>query len=168
MEWYEIAILIITFFIFLFVLLLIFRTLKYNSIKKMIKNIIYDKYPNVEIHTFKQEDVFQFEFFKEQRYLIKLIDMNPKNEVIITNSEKVVINDDIKGWKRSSKPHFVPSIKDFIKISDAIKIVLIYPNCHNITKYINECDVFTVEKHEKIDDLYYIRFTQFSDFLIKH
>jgi len=167
MEWYEILIMILAVILLMSIFFLGFRILRYKNTKKIISNIIKEKYPDINLKMYKQDNIYQFEFETDKRYLIKLLDINPKNEVIITNSEKVVINDDIKGWKRSTKPNFVAGIKEFIKMKNAIKIVLIYPDCHNITKYINESDVFLAAKFQKIDGLYYIRFGELIEFLNK-
>lgn len=168
MDWYEVVILILAIILFIAISLLGFRILRYKNIKETLSSIIKEQFSDIELKSYKPDNIYQFEFETDKRYLIKVIDINPKNEVIITNSEKVVINDDIKGWKRSTKPNFVAGIQELIKIKDAIKIVLIYPNCHNITKYINESDVFLVDKFQKIDDLYYIRFRELADFLNSH
>ena len=171
MEWYEIILLILAVLLVVSIILLGIRRLRYKMINENIEMIIKKQYPDIEVIKHKNRMVYQIEFIKEKKYLIKLIDMKPRSEVIITNSERVVVNDDIKGWKRSTKPNFVGGIKEFIKIKsdiELVKIILIYPNCHNITKYINESDVFLVEEFQEIDGLFYIRFRDLMEFLKKH
>jgi hypothetical protein len=171
MEWYEIVLLVLAILLVFAITLLGIQILRYKTINENIEKVIKKHYPNIEITKYKAQMIYQLEFETEKRYIIKLIDMKPQSEVIITNSERVVVNDDIKGWKRSTKPNFVAGIKEFIKIeskSELVKIVLIYPNCHNITKYINESDVFLVKKFQKVNDIYYLRFRDLAEFLEKH
>ena len=124
------------------------------------------KEPNITLKNNK--DIYQIAVKSSIEILIKIIDMSPKDEVIITNSSKVVINDDISGWRKSSKPNFVSGINEFIKLkteNESIKIILFYPDCHKIIKYKNESDVFVVEKNQKIDDIYYLKFQELEEFM---
>ncbi|MDC7242605.1 MAG: hypothetical protein PQJ44_01170 [Sphaerochaetaceae bacterium] len=170
MEWYEILLILIALIIIIYVLIIVFSKIRYRNILKAVTSVINNQYPNANIITKSPEDIYQIGFIQEKEYLIKIIDMNPKHEVIITNSERVVINDDIKGWKRSTKPNFVDGIKDFMKYNnnnELIKIVLLYPSCYNITKYINESDAFKVKEFQEIDSIYYLRFKNLIKFLKK-
>ena len=124
------------------------------------------KKPNITLKNYR--DIYQIAVKSSIEILIKIIDMSPKDEVIITNSSKVVINDDISGWKKSSKPNFVSGVKEFIKLeteNESIKIILLYPDCHKILKYKNESDVFVVDKNQKIDDIYYLKFKELEEFI---
>ncbi|HOO44208.1 MAG TPA: hypothetical protein PKU69_03965 [Bacillota bacterium] len=166
MEWYEILLVVLTSFIFLFFLQDMIKRSRYAKIVIKITSVIKERFDAHQLHIHHAEDAYQFEF---GGYLIKLIDMNPANEVIITNSDRVVINHDIKNWKRSTKPHFVAGMKEFMEYqvpgTDLTKIVLIYPSCHNITKYINESDCHLVEKYQKIDGMYFIKYQDLKEFL---
>ncbi|MCK5731653.1 MAG: hypothetical protein KAH13_01405 [Tenericutes bacterium] len=149
----------------------IFKVVRYKNVIANISNVIMDN-ANEPIVTLKNHgDIYQMSYQSSNEFLIKIIDMSPKDEVIITNSNKVVINDDISGWRKSSKPNFVSGIKEFIKLKskeEVIKIILLYPDCHRIIKYKNESDVFIVEKNQKIDNIYYIRFKDLGEFIKKH
>ncbi|MBI9009753.1 MAG: hypothetical protein JEZ05_06965 [Tenericutes bacterium] len=171
MKWYEIVLLILAIAIVASMLLLWIKTLRYKTIIENIEKKIQGIYQNVSFTRFKANMTYQTEVKTDKLYLIKIIDMNPHHEVIITNSEKVVVNDDIKGWKRSSNVEFVAGMKEFMNLKsekELVKIVLIYPNCHNITKYINESDAYRVEYNKKVDDLYFVKYTELEQFLKKH
>lgn len=141
-----------------------------NIINKTIEviNTSLEK-PEIELYPF--DNLYQIKLLSNKEYLIKILSMSPKHELIITNSNKVIINDDPKNFKRSAKPDFVSGIKEFSRLNlDKlyIKIVLIYPDCHNITKYINESDVITVDSNKKIDDIYFVKFNKLEEFLRNH
>lgn len=169
--WYEYLLGILGLIIVILMFYFGFRILRINIVRDRIKEIILSEHHNVEITTHKVNYLYHLEFVKEKQYLIKVIDINPRYEVIITNSDKIVINDDIKNWKRSTKPHFVPGVREFFKLETdipTVKVIVVYPNCHNITKYINECDAFKVDKYQKVDGVYFIKFPELGDFLKKH
>jgi|AntAceMinimDraft_17_1070374.scaffolds.fasta_scaffold167824_1 hypothetical protein len=171
MEWYEIILLVLAFLLVISMFLLGIKILRYKTLNENIEKVIKEYHPDVEVVKYKAQMTYQLKFRTDKLFLIKIIDMNPRNEVIITNSEKVVVNDDIKGWKRSSQVSFVAGIKEFIDMKselELIKIVLIYPNCHNMTKYINESDAYKVDNSKKVDDLFFVKYTELGDFLKKH
>ncbi|MCK4551651.1 MAG: hypothetical protein KAU02_01950 [Tenericutes bacterium] len=148
-----------------------YKAMRYKKIISDISNVIIANVnePNLTIKTI--DDIYQISYQSNNEILIKIIDMSPKDEVIITNSGKVVINDDISGWKKSSKPNFVNGIDEFIKLKsekEAIKIIVLYPDCHKIIKYKNESDVFVVEKNQKIDNIYYLKFKDLDEFIKKY
>lgn len=102
-------------------------------------------------------------------YLIKPVWFNPKHELIITNRLFWCINDDPKSWKRSSKPVLVDHVKGFLEYevstSKLIKrVAIILPDCHNITRYLNESDVELVTPKKEAYGVYFVRGPQFDDF----
>jgi NADH:ubiquinone oxidoreductase subunit 5 (subunit L)/multisubunit Na+/H+ antiporter MnhA subunit len=170
MEWYEVGLLILAIVLVIAVVLLGFQILRRKKFNEKIDGVINEHFSDVEITKYNTHKLYQIEFKKEKKYLIKLIDMKPQSEIIITNSEKVVVNHDIKGWKRSTKPNFVPGMTEFINLksdTELVKIVLIYPNCHNILKYINESDAYVVDMFKQVDGIFYVKFDDFDEFLKK-
>ena len=170
MEWYEILPIIL---LVIFVLSLLYFFVIGSNYNKSIADIteVFSKIQKSnEIIVRNKTDLYQIEVVGIKRFLIKTLIVNPSNEIIITNSEKVIINSDIKDWKRSTKPNFVSGISEFIKFEkkekNLIKIVLIYPDCHNITKYINESDCYVVDKSKPVDSLYFIKYKDLRDFLL--
>ncbi len=172
MLWWEILLIALAGFILLFIVYLGIKRIRYNIVMKKISDAFEITLENPSIKELKCNDVYQMEVESEKKYLVKLIDMNPRYEIIITNADRVVINADVKDWKRSTKPHFVSGIRRFMSHEkdnkNLVKIILIYPGCHNITKYINESDVFKAKKHQKIDGLYFIKFADFEEFIKNH
>lgn len=171
MEWYEILILVVSAVLILAVLQLVYRKIRFNGILKRLVNLVSETRKDLVALEYKPSESHHLEFSDGRKYYIKIIDMNPLHEVIVTNADRVVINDDIKNWRRSTKPHFIPGMAEFFALEkdnkDIVKIVLIYPGCHNITKYINESDAHIVEKFQKVDGLYFIRFGELKEFLEK-
>ncbi|XMB72834.1 hypothetical protein RJI07_02730 [Mycoplasmatota bacterium WC30] len=172
MMWWEILLVVLAGLILLFSAYFLIVKLRYNTVTKNVANVFRKMFKNANIDMLHSGDIYQMEVQTEKRYLIKLIDINPRYELIITNADRVVINENAKEWRGSSKPHFVSGIRRFMKYEQTdkniIKIVLIYPNCHNITKYTNESDAFKVKKNQKIDGLYFIKFGNLEEFLRKH
>ncbi len=172
MQWWEILLLVAALMLVILTIFLGLKRIRYQGIIERVKESFKQAGIEGEVSTFHPDDLYQIKLVNERTYLFKIIDMNPRYEVIITNAEKVVINDDIKNWRRATKPRFVSGIKAFIRESKqdltVVKIVLIYPGCHNITKYINESDCYLVDSGQKIDDLHYLRFQDLKDFMKKH
>lgn len=172
MEWWEILILTIGIICVVYVAYLVLSVKLHNKsvfIKKLDK-VINSAKEEYNIVATPSHSVHDLEIKADKDYLIKLIRINPKHEIIITNAKKVVINDDIKGWKRSTKAHFVSKMESFIDLAikdNQMKIALIYPDCYNVTKYINESDAFIVEKFQKVDGIYFIRMKELLEFLKK-
>ncbi len=170
MEWWEILILILALFIVVVAGFYYVGIIRYRRVINNTSKVILSVFEDAKIETFHFDDIYQIGFSNHKNYSIKILDMNPGHEVIITNSDKVIINENIKDWKRSTKPNFVNKMTEFIRVNNAedhVKIVLIYPGCHNITKYINESDVFVLELNQKIDQVYYVKYQDFYDFLKK-
>ncbi len=172
MDWYYIVAIIAISGILLMIGFELLKRRRYKKIveittKKFTRHFSFDS-----IKSYKPDNVFQMEFDGEKRYLIKLIDMRPSHEVVITNADNVVINENVTSWQRSTKPQFVAGMKPFLKLEkgnkSVIKVVLIYPACHNITKYINECDCYKVGKFQIVDGMYFVKYNDLDDFLSNH
>jgi len=168
MEWYEILIIALAALIIFFGFPEIWKYARFHKIVRKTTDLINSKGIKA-VTTKKQNNAHHLEFSNDKEYLIKILDMNPTHEVIVTNTDNVAINEEIKNWKRSTKPHFVPGMRQFItenkNSAKHVKIVLIYPGCHNITKYINESDAHVVSKFQKVDGTYFIRFADLEEFL---
>ncbi len=169
MEWYTYALIAVGVLVLALIIINLLKEYRYIKIIESVKQILFQHLKKGEIIEHNPEHIYHVEFQNEKAYLIKLLDMNQNHEVIITNADNVVINHDISNWKRSTKPHFVPGMKEFIKYHikdmECVKIVLIYPNCHNITKYINESDCYIVQKFQKVDGIYFLRYEELGEFL---
>lgn len=170
MQWWEIGLIVLASLGIFLVIYYAISVVRYKKIIDKTSSLISNVFSNPQIQTFKNEDLVQMTFKDKKQYSIKLIDMNIKHEIIITNSDRVIVNENIKGWKRSTKPNFVPGMREYFNNNNSgnhIKIVLIYPGCHNIIKYINESDVYIVEKYQKVDNVYFIKFPDLEEFLKK-
>lgn len=168
MKWWQILIVVLAATTILIMLYNYLSKKRYDSavlkITDTFKNILNN--PIIEIKN--RNDLYQIVIKGDKEYFVKILMMSSKHEIIITNSNKAIINEDPKNWKKSTKPNFVPGIYEFSKSSSKnalIKIVLIYPDCHNITKYINESDIISVESQMKIADMYYVRLSELENFL---
>jgi len=107
---------------------------------------------------------------EETLFLIKIIRMNPAHELIITNPSSWCINANPREWKRQSNPSRVLGVeafRDFPIGSDkkSEKVALIVPNCHNISRYLNESDVELVTMKKKVAGIRFVRFQELAEFL---
>ena len=170
MQGWQIILVIIIVISILTILYLLLHNKLYKIVTSNLIELVNDKFNYKNIEILKRSDLFNITFNDKKTYLIKLVFVNSKHEIIITNSEKVVINKDIKGWKKSTKPNFVSGIKEFInykKEESPIKIVVIYPDCYKIIKYTNESDAYIVDIYKKIDGVYYVRYVNLVELLNK-
>jgi len=102
-------------------------------------------------------------------YLIKVSQFNPKHELIITNQYYWCVNENIKNWKRSSAPDLISGVRDFVDLKidlekPVVKVSLIYPDCHNITRYLNESDVELVTYKKSAYGVFFIRYSEIELF----
>lgn len=171
MEWYEILTIVVIALSLIVVGFSLLKKRRYNKIIERVVNKFQSAFEVEEFHAYPALNVYQLEFKTDKKFLVKIIDMSPGHEIVITNADHVVINQDIAHWHRTTKPHFVAGIKDFLKlkseIEELVKIVLIYPGCYNITKYTNEHDCYLVPKYQIVDGLYFIQYRDLAGFLAK-
>ncbi|MDP3130948.1 MAG: hypothetical protein Q8N15_06450 [Bacillota bacterium] len=105
----------------------------------------------------------------EAVYLVKVVPMNPAHELILTNRLFWCVNADLKNWKRSTKPDLIPGVKAFLDDAPAttkqiVRIALVYPGCHRITRYLNESDVEIVRPDKPAEGVHFMTFDRFADF----
>ncbi|HOW37774.1 MAG TPA: hypothetical protein P5154_03120 [Candidatus Izemoplasmatales bacterium] len=108
----------------------------------------------------------------ERLILVKIVLMGPENELIITNPDFWCINSNPRTWSRSSAPVLIPGVKSFREYSPesakrVVKIGLIYPDCANISRYLNESEVELVRPTTDVNGMRIIRFPSLSDFFAK-
>jgi len=101
-----------------------------------------------------------------------MIFINPQSELIVTNPDSWCINDNPRTWNRSTPPNLVKGVAAFraLKPTDdrrLVKIGLIYPDCRNISKYLNECDVRLIKDGLEVDGVSLLRFGEISAFFHK-
>ena len=135
--------------------------------KQVVSNAILNSYPNATIDFGNLVKVH----FEDTEILIKMIQMNPRYELILTNPKKWVINENPKEWRMSGNHQFVEGVRSFVEYQNpekkVIKIALIYPQCYNISRYINESDVVLVKNQEKVDQIYFVDYPSFQDLIEK-
>ncbi|MBU1144377.1 MAG: hypothetical protein KJ971_00785 [Firmicutes bacterium] len=134
-----------------------------NKIKETISeaNIAYSKKP-IQMQVETEKNIF----------LIKIVNFNFRHELILTNKTYWCINSTPKNWKRSEVPNLIKGSKDFLDFQinstkKVIKVVLLYPDCYNITWHINESDVEVVTYQKAIFGIFFVRFNDLSLFLRK-
>ncbi len=155
---------------------LVFYYLVYYFInKKRDKNIreyFYNVLPQIELIRSK-ESYYQYSFeLNETIYLIKVLPFDLSRELIITNQYFWCINADLKGWKRSTVPDIFPGVKEFVNLKSEsgqkiIKMALILPDCHNITRYLNESDVAKVTFKDLVYGVYFVKAVELQLFFDK-
>ncbi len=104
-------------------------------------------------------------------FLIKIIKFSLNHELIITNPTHWCINRSPREWRRQSKPEIVPGVKTFLDYKPdndkrLVKIALVYPSCHNISRYLNESDVELVDYQKNINNVYFVRFIELENFFL--
>jgi len=110
--------------------------------------------------------------YQENLYLIKVLPFDLHHELIITNKYYWCMNADLKGWKRSTIPDLFPGVKEFVDFAPktdkkVIKIALIMPDCHNITRYLNESDVAKVNPKDLVYGVYFVKAVELQSFFPK-
>jgi hypothetical protein len=136
-----------------------------------IEKAIYDVVPQAIV--VKHNHFFHFQIETETNtILIKVVMFHPKHEIIITNQYYWCINNNPRNWKRSATPILVPNVKKFVdfKVQSSKKITkvgLITPDCHNITRYLNESDVEVVRPNDLVYGVHLMRLSDLPIFLQK-
>jgi hypothetical protein len=129
---------------------------------------------NIKIDLFDYDDIYQVSAETVKAlFLVKVLNLNIKQELIITNSNKWGINNNIKNFKKNTVPEFVPLVSEFLEYKSTsekpvIKVALIHPDCHNIVKYINESDAVKVNYDKPIDGVYFVKYPELRTFFEKH
>jgi len=168
MELYDILKWISVFF-FVVILAIVFYVVFHR--KRLLKKAtiaIQEAIGTVEITPLPNQ-LIRFEH-KDRLFLVKLISMNPKHELILTNPTFWCINDNPNTWKRSSTPVLIPFVKEFLNLSlesekEVVKVAMIIPGCYNITRYLNESDVELVTYKKSVHGVTFVRFDEIKDFL---
>jgi hypothetical protein len=138
-----------------------------------IKDILLKINKDIKIDLFDYDEIFQLSAeTSDEVILMKVLNINPNSEIIITNSNMWGINKNIKNFKKSTTPDFVPLVSEFIDYKTASdkpvkKIALINPDCHNITKYLNESDVIKVDMNKPVDGIYFIKYGNLANIFKK-
>jgi len=105
-------------------------------------------------------------------YLVKIVPLAGGAELILTNRLYWCRNDDPMNWKRSTKPSLVDGVAAFLDEAPAtakrvVKIALLYPTAHNVTRYLNESDVEVVTPRTSVDGVHFVPFDGLADFFSK-
>lgn len=145
------------------------RKLQIRGMKNRIEQKVKDRWAEAEITWQDKNQVFDVMVETETGvYLIKIIRMNPLHELIITNPKSWCINPHPREWRRQSKPNRVWGVESFLECQPNSqkfiqKIALIYPNCHNISRYLNESDVELVTMKHTVNQIRFVRFQELMD-----
>jgi len=172
MEPYQIILMIVGVFAILMVMIMLI----YRKITHSRKQAIQEKlqsYFSEDIFTWYHEaSSFQIQIETENKvFLVKIIPFSLNHELIITAPKSWCVNESPKAWKRSSKPELVPLVSEFMDYKPnvdkkIVKIALIYPGCHNISRYLNESDVELVSYAKPVNGIYFIRYRELDDYFI--
>lgn len=152
---------IVVFIVLVFSVKVVIRIKYVNTIKNIsakIKEII----PDGRIILYDREDIYQIQIEEENLItLVKVILSREEYEFIITNSNKWTVNNNPLQWTRKSKPMFITNSEDFINIKNADlpirKIVLIYPACKRVIRYLNESDTVMVTEKDKVMGINFVQ-----------
>jgi len=136
-----------------------------------VKAILAITFPNADIVVSHDRLSLHVAGLKQQ-YLIKIMPFQPAHELIVTNPTSWCVNDKPRDWRRSSKPILIPGVADFLAWKPLenlplVRIGVVVPGCHNITRYLNECDVEIVKPGDLVYGAYLMRLADLQDFLAK-
>lgn len=171
MEPYEIVILVGSLLLILSGVMVFVHNSVYDKRKKRINDIFKNHFMEEIINWHHDRHLFQIDIETDKAvYLVKIVPIGFQNELIITNPTYWCINSDPAEWKRSSKPKLVEGVKPFLEFDPkidkpTIKIALIYPGAHSISRYLNESDVELVDYKKAINGVFFVRFGELDDFL---
>lgn len=166
---FQVLIIIAIGFALLVVLILILASISKVKNSKIIHDKFVDIFGDNAVHVVNGQS-HQYEIETDAMiYLIKVIHFNSKHELIITNPYFWCVNESIKNWKRSSAPNLISGVNEFVDMKvksskQVVKVGLIYPDCHNITRYLNESDVELVTYKKSAYGVYFVRFSEFNLF----
>jgi len=144
-----------------------------NNYSKLVKKITKELEminPDFKIKSYKRDDVFQFEINNiDYKIYIKLVKSRSEYEFIITNSNKWIVNQSPQQWTRKTKPIFIEKSKEFsdfmIESTTYKKVVLIYPSCKRIIRYLNESDTVIVKEDQAFNRVNFIRYENLKEFM---
>lgn len=168
MEWLKIVLpvlVIVSLFVF-------FTILHKKNNDKKIKIVVDEILSQGKFNEFHKvthlKDTYLFEN-ETTTFLIRIVLFVESHELIVTNPIYWCINDNPKKWNRSVTPVTIPGAKEFNEFSlsndKALeKVVVIYPNCHNKTYYINESDVLKIIPTKKVYKIFFLTFDEIKDF----
>lgn len=167
---FEIVLLLLGISAILMIGVAILSTISQRKSEMLVNTKLTSLFSSQDIKKMPRQECYDYTIIKDGlTYLVKVLYFNPKHELIITNPHYWCINQNIKNWKRSSKPVLVEGVKEFqdIKASSDIsihKIAIIYPYCYNITRYLNESDVEIVTPKKSAYGVYFVRFNELEVF----
>ncbi len=172
MEPYQIILLIVGVFAIIMTMIMLINFRITQSRKQTIKEKLQSHIPKGIFTWYHDSSSFHIQIETENRvFLVKIIPFSINHELIITAPKSWCVNKSPKAWKRSSTPELVPLVSGFMEYKPdfdkkIVKIALIYPGCHNITRYLNESDVELVSYTKPVNGINFIRFSELDDYFI--
>ena len=170
MEPYQVFILIVGILVILIIMIMLINRKISLLRKQAIQEKLQHHLPDGIFTRYHASSPFQIQIETENRvFVIKIIPFSINHELIITAPKSWCVNESPKAWKRSSTPELVPLVSGFMDYKPSfdkktVKIALIYPGCHNITRYLNESDVELVSYSKQVYGIFFIRFHELDDY----
>jgi hypothetical protein len=170
LDFWDISIISLVVFIVLVFTIKILIRIRYvktiNNISAKVKEIL----PNGIIRLYERENVYQIQVDEQNLItLIKVILSREEYEFIITNSNKWTVNNNPLQWTRKSKPMFISDSDAFINIKKTDlplrKIVLIYPSCKRVIRYLNESDTIMVREKDTVNGINFVQWIDLEKIL---
>jgi hypothetical protein len=163
-------VLVFVFFVTFVLIANIFTNKQYNKTLNKIVDRFKIIYPKSSIRFTEKNYPYQIELINDKtKIIIKVIESKESFEFIITNADNWIINRSPQHWNRKTKPDFIPKTKAFIEYSDSdvnlIKIVVIYPTCKHVIRYLNESDTVIMKDSDNFRGINFVRFDKLDDFL---
>ena len=127
-------------------------------------------FSNIQFSWHPDSHFYHLEFSTEDTsYLVKVVRINPSHELILTSPRSWCVNANPRDWKRQSRPDLIPGVETFLNYRldnprQQVKIALIYPGCHNISRYLNESDVELVSWQKPVNGIHFVRRDELPNF----
>ncbi len=152
----------------LFIIPIQLKKKRMNAITSLLTDVL----PNQTIHPSNVKYYDFFTDYQSKRYMFKILPFDLKHELIITNKYFWCINGDLRGWRRSTVPDLCPWVPEFVDYipqngMKTIKIALIYPDCYNVTRYLNESDVELVKPKDLVYGVHFVKALDLKQFFQK-
>lgn len=168
-DWLAPVLVFVAFIIFVIIANIFTKKQYYKNLSRIMDKLS-KIYPDYTIDFSENNQLYQIELLNEKtKIIVKVIESKENFEFIITNADNWVINRSPQHWNRKTKPDFIPKTKAFIEYAEndinLIKIVVIYPTCKHVLRYLNESDTVIMKDTDLFRGIYFIRFDKLEEFI---
>ena len=172
LEFLDILLISVAIFIVLVFAINVLIKIRYVNNIKSVGEMLKKLFPSADIKLFEKDMLYQIEMTEgDHKTYFKVVFSQSNYEFIITNTDKWTVNTNPKQWTKKTQPIFVENSEKFTNLlstSDKVsKIVLIYPTCKKVIRYLNESDTVIIKPEDNYKGISFIRYDELEEFLLK-